>query len=243
MVSDTRLPLIDLARTAALVAMILFHFGRDLDVLGVWPPGSSFTPAWQWSARLIAGSFVFLAGVNLWLAHGAMFRRGAYLKRLGLLVMAAAGVSLATYVTFPDAWVRFGILHSISLSSVIALAFLRLPWALTVGAGAVVLWVGASVTLGAMAHPAWLWLGLGPVPFAMMDWEPVFPWTGPFLLGLGFARWADGRGWLLRIRGWPTGPIWHRLGWPGRHSLMIYLIHQPILIAGILGYIWVSGQL
>lgn len=237
--TPNRLPLIDVARTVALVAMAVFHLGRDLDVLQVWPPGSTFTPGWMWSARLIAGSFVFLAGVSLWLAHGQAIRWNSYLRRLGLLIAAAAAVSIATYFTFPGAWVRFGILHSIAASSVIGLAFLRLPALVTLAAGVAVLWIGATTTTP-LPPPLSLWLGLAPASVPMMDWEPLFPWTGPFLLGLGAAKLAQSTGALERLRGWPTSPLWHRFGWPGRHSLVIYLIHQPILVGAILGWVWLT---
>ncbi len=230
-----RIPAIDLARAGALLAMAVFHVGRDLDVMGVTAPGSSFTPAWQWSARLIAGSFVFLAGVSLWLGHGRGLRRGPFLRRLGMLLAAAALVSLATWATFPAQWVRFGILHSIALSSVIGLAFLRVPAWGCVGAGAAMVWIGSTVAVD-LPTVLQVVIGLGRDVPAMMDWEPVFPWTGPFLLGLGVAKAMDPAGWWDRLRGRPAGPGWDRLGWPGRHSLAVYLVHQPMIVGTILAW-------
>ncbi|KIT17695.1 heparan-alpha-glucosaminide N-acetyltransferase [Jannaschia aquimarina] len=239
MPSDTapgRLIAIDLARAAALIAMIVFHFGRDLDLYGVWPPGSTFTPGWMWSARLIAGTFIFLAGVSLWLAHGHGLRWPSYLRRLAMLIAAAVAVSVATYVAVPGAWVRFGILHSIALSSVIGLAFLRLPAWIAAAAGTALIAAVAVGPVPALSGSAWLWLGLGANTPPMIDWEPVIPWTGPFLLGLALAKLADSRGWFTAMEGRPAAPLWTQLSWPGRHSLAIYLIHQPILVGGILAW-------
>lgn len=230
-----RLPLVDLARTAALTAMIVFHFGRDMEVLGMLPPGATFTVGWRWAAYAIAGTFVALAGASLWLAHGRGVRWPAYGRRLGILVVAAGAVSAATYVAMPGAWVRFGILHSIAASSMIGLAFLRLPWIVTAGVGAALVAAGGTV-VPALSGSAWLWLGLSPSVPAMIDYEPVVPWTGPFLLGLAAAKAADGTGRLDRLRGWPDGPTWRRLAWPGRHSLTVYLVHQPVLIGLLLAW-------
>ena len=231
-----RLPAIDLARGAALVAMALFHLGRDMEVLGMVAPGTTFTTSWQVAARAIAGSFVLLAGASLWLAHGRGVRWRRYLRRLALLAAAAGAVSLATFLTFPAAWVRFGILHSIAASSVVAVLVMGAPsWALIAGGLALV--AGAWIPdVAALSGPAWLWLGLGGGVPPMMDFEPLVPWTGPFLLGLGAAKAADRAGLLDALRGRPDGPAWRRLGWPGRHSLAIYLAHQPILFGALMGW-------
>ena len=230
-----RLPLIDLARAAALAAMVAFHLGRDMEILGMLPPGATFTPGWRWAAYGIAGSFVALAGASLWLAHGRGVRWRAYGRRLGVLAAAAVVVSAATYVAMPGAWVRFGILHSIALSGVLALPFLRLPWPPTLIAG-LALVAAAGTVVPALSGPAWLWLGLAPTVPPMIDYEPVVPWTGPFLIGLALAKAADGRGWLDRLRGAPSGRAWDRLAWPGRHSLAVYLIHQPVLMGLLIAW-------
>ena len=70
-----------------------------------------------------------------------------------------------------------------------------------------------------------MWLGLGTQDPATLDWRPLMPWGGVLLLGLGLARLApplpNWRARLAPLRG---------LAFAGRHSLAVYLIHQPILI-------------
>ena len=233
-----RIPAIDLARTAAIVAMALFHLGRDLDMYGVTPPGSSYGAGWFWAARLIAGSFLFLVGIGLWLGHGRGVRWGPFLRRLAMVAAGAALVSAGTYLAVPQAWVRYGILHSITVSSVIALAFLRLPAPITALAGIGALLLPRWVALEA---PPLFWTGLAaPVP-PQVDFEPLFPWLAPVLLGLAAAKAADRAGWLDRLRD-PNPPRWlDRLAWPGRHSLAIYLLHQPILVGLVLGWRALAG--
>ncbi len=59
-----------------------------------------------------------------------------------------------------------------------------------------------------------------------MDFEPVFPWLAPFLAGVALTRWARASAlWPAISR--PPGRLARRLTWPGRHSLVIYLVHQP----------------
>ena len=236
---------IDWARTLALLAMAAFHFGRDFEVLGLVPPGTTFGGMWDFSARAIAGSFVFLAGLSLWLAHGNGIRWRGYLRRLGWLCLAAAGVSLATYVAVPAAWVRFGILHSIAASSVVCLLVLRLPSPVTLALAAVILWWGPGLALPAFDGPLWLWTGLGTWAPAMMDYEPLVPWLAPMLLGVAAGRMGSRLGLWHRLASVPARPgrLARALAWPGQHSLAFYLVHQPVLLGGIIGIAWLTRHL
>ncbi|MEM8850124.1 MAG: heparan-alpha-glucosaminide N-acetyltransferase [Pseudomonadota bacterium] len=234
-----RIPAVDWARTAAILGMVTFHFGRDLEVVGLVPPGTTFGGGWDIWARGVAGSFLFLAGLSLWLAHGGGIRWRGFLRRLGLLVAAALGVSIATYLVMPQLWVRFGILHAIALASVLALPFLKVPWWVTLAMAALVLFWAPGLRSEAFDGAWWLWLGLGTTAPPMMDWEPMVPWLAPMLAGVAAGRLGAQLGWWKRMKHWPDGPTW--LAWPGRHSLAIYLVHQPVIIGGMLGWIWVTG--
>ena len=236
-----RLVLIDLARTIALIGMAVFHFTFDLEMFGHLPPGTSVTGGWAVFARLVAGSFLFLAGVSLVLAHGEGIRWPAVWRRLGKLVAAAVLVSGATYAAFPQAFVYFGILHSIALCSLLGLAVIRLPgWALLALALAVVL-VDRSVALEALNTRALAWTGLAAAHPLSVDFVPVFPWLGALLAGMGAARLAAGAGLWARAARLSAGPWLRRLAWPGRHSLVIYLVHQPVLIGLVWAGTWALG--
>ncbi len=239
--SGGRLIAVDWARSAAIVAMAVYHFGWDMQMVGLLPPGTTAAGWWPVAARTIAASFLFLAGLSMWLAHGRRLRPGAWLRRFAQLVAAAAAVSAATWIAVPEAWVRFGILHSIALSSAIGLAFLRLPWWLTAGAAAAVLWGGPLLRDPAFDGAWWLWSGLGTRGPAMIDWEPLVPWLAPFLAGLAVGQVGGAR--LLRWGPSRPGAVAGALAWPGRHALAIYLIHQPVLIGALHAYVWIVARL
>ncbi len=219
-----RVAWIDRARGVALVAMIAFHFSYDLTLLGLvdWPVGSH--PAWRGFAMAIAGSFIALAGVSLQLAAAGGLNRRAFLRRLGLLAGAAALVTLGTWAAMPYA-VTFGILHAIALFSVLALGFLRAPTWVVLGSAILVLAAPWVATSPAFSHPLLYPLGLDPAPPPSFDYEPVFPWFAPMLLGLAAARH------LPVPRRPAAGDPLARMG---RHSLTIYLLHQPILLGGLI---------
>lgn len=236
-----RIPALDLARTAALAGMATFHFAYDLEMFGHLPPGTTFAGTWRGLAVTVAASFLAIAGASLWLAHGHGIRWRAFVRRLAVLAGAAALVSAGTRAMFPESFVFFGILHAIAASSVIGLAFLRLPWGVTLAAALGVL-LGAKPLKGALPDwPLLDWTGLTATPAPSVDFEPLFPWLAPFLAGLALARLATRSGLAARLAPPAPGRLTRVLAWPGRHSLAVYLIHQPVLIALVWGATWAAG--
>lgn len=229
---------VDIARTMALAGMVVFHFVYDLDLFG-WLPRGTSGQGWFWyHARIVAGSFLFLAGLSLWLAHGQGIRWGAFWRRLGVVAAAAAAVTVVTHFALPGLTVFYGILHSIAVSSLAGLLFLRLPAGVTLAVAAAVFALPWQFT-----HPAfggWLvWTGLAPYRPMTADFEPFFPWFAPFLAGLATGRLLSHFGLWARLS-LPATPLLRRLAWPGRHSLAIYLIHQPVLIGLVAGATWAA---
>lgn len=217
---------IDAARGVAIVAMVAYHGAFDLVFLGFadWPVTSSF--GWRAFAAGIASTFLFLAGVSLAVAHGDGVRWRPFLRRLLVIGLAAAAVSAATAVAMP-APIWFGILHAIATFSVLALPFVFVPAGVTLAVAAGVfalpfLWRDPLFE-AAWAYP----LGLAPVPPYTFDYEPVFPWLAVTLAGVAIARMVRPRG------GGQAGRLWDGVASLGRHSLVIYLVHQPVLM-GIL---------
>src|SRR5262245_59589025 len=122
-----RFAIIDLIRGIAVVAMIVYHFSWDLLDSKLITADVVDDTGWRAFAHIIAGTFLALVGFNLAIAHRSGIRRGPYFRRLAILAAAAAAVSLGTYWFMPDAFVFFGILHMITVASVLALPFVRAP--------------------------------------------------------------------------------------------------------------------
>lgn len=239
-VTPGRLFALDLARTAALAGMVAYHFTYDLALFGLIAPETPVTGGWLIFARSIATSFLVLVGVGLWLAHRRGVRWSKVWRRLLIVGGAAAAITLATWVAIPDRFIFFGILHAITFGSLAGLAFVRLPVWATAAVAAAVLAAWATVALPVFDRPALLWVGLGTVRPFTVDYVPVFPWFGALLAGIAAAGLADRAGlwtWLARRRG---GPVLRTLSWPGRHSLAIYLIHQPVLLTLLWAYLQIS---
>ncbi|MFN3844423.1 MAG: DUF1624 domain-containing protein [Paracoccaceae bacterium] len=228
-----RIHAIDLARTIALAAMGVFHLTFDLMLFGHLPPGTVFQGGWPLFARAIASSFLFLAGVSLWLAHGQGIRWPAFLRRLAVVAGAAALVTVATYYAMGAQFIRWGILHAIAGGSLIGLAFLRAPVSLTAAAAALAFTAPHLGRFEIFNAPHWIWLGLSTEIPPMMDYEPLLPWLCPVLLGIATAKLMSRAGLWDRLRLWQPGPFGRAVIWPGKHSLAVYLIHQPVLFGAV----------
>lgn len=233
-----RIDAIDIARGAALVAMAIYHFTWDLEFFGYVPPAMTAVGGWKLFARSIASSFLFLVGVSLFLGHAKGIRWRGYWRRLAMVAGAALAISIVTYMAVPGGFIFFGILHQIALASVLGLAFLRLPALVTLIAAAAAIAAPHYLRSSIFDDPWWWWTGLSESRPRSNDYVPVFPWFGAVLIGIAAAKIAERTGlfaWLagLRTPGW-TWP----LSFGGRHSLAVYLIHQPVLIACI----WLFSQ-
>ncbi|WP_334175426.1 heparan-alpha-glucosaminide N-acetyltransferase [Pseudoxanthobacter sp.] len=236
-----RLQLLDVLRAAALAAMVVYHFSFDLSFFGFTDWQVASATGWVVFARSIAVSFLFIAGLSLVLANRRAIRPAVVLRRFATIAVAAGLVSLGTYFAVPDEMVRFGILHLIAFGSLAGLAFLRLPPPLTLLAGVLVL-VAPVYARSDLFDPRWLlWTGLGYDRPAAMDYVPVFPWFGVMLIGIAAGRVLTDSGLTERLAAfsctrWPV----RAAAFAGRHTLIIYLVHQPLLFGALQLALWLG---
>jgi uncharacterized membrane protein len=237
-----RWPALDVARGLAVAAMVVYHLAWDLSFLRLIVTDVVGHPAWQLFARTIAASFLTLVGIGLVLGHNRGVRWRAFGRRLAVIGAAALAITVVTRFAFPDDYIFFGILHCIALSSVLALPVLRAPIVVLVGAAVFCFAAPGLFTDPALDAPLLDWLGLGAALPQTNDYVPIFPWFGFVLLGIGAGRF------LLRFREFKmsVSPVWNSpwsraLIWSGRHSLLIYLAHQPLLLGALFLLVQVTG--
>ncbi len=229
MTVKTRYQLVDVLRGVAIALMVWFHFSWDLWHFGY--AGFDFyrDPFWLNLRTLIVSLFLLLVGVSLVLASRGGMNWQRYFKRLGLLVLFAVAITVVSYFNNPQRVIVFGILHFIAFASVVALPFLRFYWlTLFVGIALVVLDTQFSHPL---FNQPWLhWIGLMTHKPVTEDYVPVIPWLGVVLIGIfighSLFRWKA----LDFVHRWQsTAPPARLLALAGRHSLAIYVVHQPLL--------------
>lgn len=227
-----RIAAIDVGRGGALIGMAFYHLSWDCAHFHLAPSDFPAMPPMRLVSHLVAGAFLALAGVSLALAHRGGVRWGAFWRRLGLVGGAAALVTAATYFLAPQETIYFGILHCIVAASLLAAPLLRAPAWLGLAIGALLAAAPMFLASPAFDPPALVWLGLGTIPPNTLDWRPLAPWSGVLLIGMALTRLNLRRLFASPLAHWrPTAGGARALAWAGRHSLAIYLIHQPVLFA------------
>ena len=230
-----RLAGLDLARGLAVVAMVLYHLSWDLGYFHVSPVELAGSPLGRLCAHIIAMSFLALVGISLVLAQQSSLFQVKFWRRLAIIGISAAAISGVTFWIMPESWIFFGILHCIFVSSLIGFGLLDAPVLWLIGLSL------AAITLPLLiANPIFdplplVWIGLGETVPPTNDFAPLFPSLGAVLAGMVLAKlkWQDADVTIkvANDNAPKTAAPWAKraLLWCGRHSLIIYLIHQPVL--------------
>ena len=226
-----RFAIVDIARGVAIIAMVAYHLCWDLSYFRFIPADVGYDPQWVLIARSILAVFLFLVGIGLVLGHGSGIRWASFWRRWVFVVTGAVAITIATWFAFPQSFVYFGVLHAIALFSLMGLAFVRTPLWLAVIVAAVVIALPFLYSDALFNQKPWSWLGFWQIPPPTNDLVPVFPWFGTVLLGIIAARLVLASPMAPRLAAIaPTGRLPQLLATLGRWSLLIYLLHQPILL-------------
>jgi uncharacterized membrane protein len=223
----TRIRAIDALRGTAICMMIVYHAAFDLNWFHIISADFNHDRFWLSFRDLIVSSFLLLVGVSLALASRAGISPNRFWRRIALVGACAMLVTVGSYVTFPKTFITFGILHCIVVSSILGWPLVRFPRAALI-VGIVVIVVGVAMGLPLFDLPWLNWVGLMTHKPATEDYVPLLPWFGVVLVGVSIGCWLLQRHMhdLRQIS--RASPKW--LTWLGRHSLLVYMIHQPIMI-------------
>ena len=229
--------MLDAARGISLVAMTVFHFAFDLELFGFAEPGFISQPHWKYFARVIASSFLFLAGFSLFLAHAERIDWVSWKPRMLKICAAALLITIATFFATPQQYIFFGILHSIAFASLAGLLFLRIPAGLIALIAICVFAIGREFETALLNHWIFWWTGLSSSAINSSDYVPVFPWFSAPLFGIAAAKFLSTGNGLNRLASYElTSRLMLALRFLGRNSLIYYLLHQPVLISLIFGW-------
>ncbi|MBQ3718387.1 MAG: DUF1624 domain-containing protein [Methanomicrobium sp.] len=267
---------IDLLRGIAIVMMVWFHLLFDLNYFAIAPVDTS-AGFWRIFGYTTAVIFVAVAGISAYLSNERAKQRYSSensnkcliksLKRGFFIFMIGVGISTVTFLVIGDGWIVFGILHLIGLSIMLSPLFMRFKCRnLVIGAAVIVAgFLIRDIQFNIsqpLLTPLLIPLGITPNNFYSVDYEPLLPWFGVFLIGMSIAAYLYPQGMrrsgrFAEIAGkltltpsekvssdLPSGAdtpvsaskprlprataaLLIRLG---QNSLIIYLIHQPVLI-------------
>jgi uncharacterized membrane protein len=224
--SQGRIAGVDALRAIALVAMIAYHFSFDLRYFGVIKADFEHDIFWLTARTIILSSFLLLAGVSLVLADARNTPPTHFWRHVATIAACALLVSAASYSMFPTTFIWFGVLHAIAVALVLARPFVQRPRvALAIG----VLAIAAGVTFSNVAFDSFTlgWIGFMTGKPYTEDYVPLFPWAGVLFCGIAAGHLLV-RNRFAVLAPLATPPRW--LAWIGRHTLAVYMLHQPILL-------------
>jgi uncharacterized membrane protein len=228
---------VDLLRGVAIVLMVLYHLAFDLDYFAVYQI-DVISGIWLAAARISASLFLLLVGLSLTLSYSRarlLGQKGLFFARLckrsTRILGLALGITAVTYFVIGKGFIVFGVLHLIGLSLLLAYPLLRLQrMNFIFGLSAIL--AGAYLQTVSVDYPWLLWLGLAPPDFYSLDYFPLFPWFGVILAGMGLGDMLyPGYRRRFPLPDLSGSPLVRGLAFLGQNSLLIYLIHQPIIIA------------
>jgi len=220
---------LDALRGVAIVAMVVYHFCFDLRYFGVARWDFEHDIRWLAARTLILSSFLLIAGISAALARRDPAADARWPRHVAVIGGAALLVTAASAIMFPRSFIWFGVLHAIALSLLLARLLIDRPRA-ALAAGVIVIAAGVMLSSQHFDNRMLGWLGFMTGKPMTEDYVPLFPWSGVLFLGIaaGHALVASNFAMLAPLARMPRA-----LRFLGRHSLAVYLVHQPLLLGGL----------
>ncbi|MFH1685224.1 MAG: heparan-alpha-glucosaminide N-acetyltransferase [Candidatus Micrarchaeota archaeon] len=222
MYKDRRMD-IDAFRGVAIVLMIIFHLTFDLEFLRI--VHFNFEDLWLVLFQRVVGTmFLLLVGISLILSekkNNEGYKR--HLKRAVKLGAVALLISIATWIVAPEEFIKFGVIHCIAVSTLMAPLFFRFKW-LNLILGIILIITGISIHYTEIDYL--FWLGWITHTYTALDHYPLIPWFGIVLIGLFLGKVMP----EFKVK----NKLTESLTYLGRNSLLIYVIHQPLIISLLL---------
>lgn len=221
---------IDLLRALAIFLMVVFHFVYDLnEFVGV--NVDYMSGFWYWEGKSSAILFMIVAGISSGLSKNSA-KRGLKVFGFGIVI------SIATYIVFKEEYVRFGILHFLGVSMILFPLIYKINnWILAIIAAAIGF---AAIPVNNIVVNTNLLIPFGFMysGFVSVDYYPLIPYLSAFIIGiLAYKIYYYKRESLFDFS------FENReVSLVSRNSLMIYLMHQPILLAIIFAFKIIFGK-
>jgi len=228
-----RIELMDAMRGFAVLLMVVHHFLYDLAAFCGAPWWVFNNPLFNFLHYIFAGLFILLSGIS------SNFSRSNGKRGLKALACAAV-ITIVTVFMGMDIW--FGVLHLLSVCMILYSLTRPLWEKLPAWVVPVLSVVGVAATAhmvnGIPTENPYLWmLGWTTETFFSTDYFPMLPWSFVFLFG----TWAGKYVKAGKLPAWFYTARAPRLAAVGRHSLEIYILHQPVLYGITMAIVFLMG--
>lgn len=214
-----RIEEVDFFRGIALILMIIFHIFFDLEEFfnyDIVKESIFINLLGKTSSTL----FIIIAGISSHLSRNNK-------KRSLLIFLYASIISFITYLYSPISFIGFGILHFLAFSIFFADYFKKLSAPKLIFLSCIIISLGIYFKKIIMPNNILFPLGLVSAQYSSLDFFPIFPNLGIFFIGLAVGKIFYKQKKPRLFKDFPIKSI----NFLGRHSLFIYLIHQPLILA------------
>ncbi len=178
--------------------------------------------------EIFAVVFILISGVSSYLS------KNNTKKGFGLILIAL-GLTLITYLYDKNYTIKFGILHLLGACKLTTNWFLKLNRYIVLSIGLFFLSANYIISQIDLPNNYLFPIGLINSRFSSLDYYPLIPWSGIFLLGIfiGSLLYKDKKTIFKFI---PNKNLWF-VSKLGKYSLWVYLLHQPIILCFLYLYI------
>ncbi|MCX9085166.1 MAG: heparan-alpha-glucosaminide N-acetyltransferase [Candidatus Methanoperedens sp.] len=221
-----RITSIDMIKGIDIVFMVLFNYSITLDYFKLIRIPSHYL--YQYILPIsIASIFIFMSGVTTYLNYIKYKEKltKKYFSRGTKLLFFAALITLFSYIFVPQYTIYFGILHFFAASSFLVPLFIK-AIKLNQITGIIIIFSGIYLQQRTFDFSYLFWLGFVPENLSTFDYFPLIPWFGVVLLGVHYGRFVIEKSANIKIK----KRKFHIFTYLGKHSLTVYLVHQPALI-------------
>lgn len=226
-----RYPEIDALRGIALLMMLVLHAIWCLDYLDF-----NVNMTIYFIQPIVPALFLIVAGISL---HLSCCRNNDYTKWLKssirksiVLITLGLMITIVSVIFFPNMPVIIGILTCIGLCSLMGIVLVRLNVDVLIVITTFLIMLGFAISNISIGNNYLSYIIGFKTSIPSIDYFPILPWLWCLSFGI-----IIGRSW------YPNGIRDFKimfpekltsLCWMGKHSLVIYLIHQPIIYFSLL---------
>lgn len=236
MKGKNRIHLLDELRGLCILMVVIYHLFYSAAVVFNIPWFKNAYPFFKSIQPALAFAFILISGISFNLSHNNT-------KRGTELLTIALAITLVTALFMPKQVIWFGILHFLAVANLfcggIKKSLDKIPFVLGIILSVVLFVATYNISRGHLgispvainlpsvfySTDAAMMFGVHSSNFWSADYVPMLPWIFLFTTGIFLGRHLHKLPVFIKER------HLRPLAFVGRHTLVIYIIHQPIIMA------------
>ncbi len=222
---------LDAMRGLFIIGMVVVHLIYDLQTFADIPlleNNAIYDAVANWGGVL----FFLISGICVTLGSRPV-RRGLIVLGCGIVVSAVTFGMYALDMAGKSMIIYFGVLHCLGMCMLLWPLLKKCHWAILAALAVGIIPFGIWLDQQSFETGMWLIIfGFTPNGFSSSDYFPLLPFLGFFLIGTVFGKTVYGKKTTLFPKVHTENWLIQGLSRIGKWSLLIYMLHQPVL-AGI----------